>query len=316
MMIVSSVTPCGEVALAVVEVEEARPPRRRRLRRCASLSSAGLVVPTAAAGGGDQASTASSATGRANDVGSDHGCSPCFDSGVHRRRWLRRVAHESPAVTRRHWASRRGPPAQRRRPSRRAQSPPTNPPGRTSMSTMSSPPKMTLGQLGVDVRGPLGHEHDEERAEDGPQDRGGAADDQRGEELDGAADRELLRGRRGSSTAVLHDEQRTAEAGEHGADPERQDLVAGEVDAEHLGGDLAVPDGDEGTADPAADQVADEHEDDDREGEEHVVDPLVLGEAVRGPAGGRSRAPGCRRCRRSRRCTSAGSAGTAWPGPG
>src|SRR5712664_3846227 len=95
----------------------------------------------------------------------------------------------------------------------------------------------------------------EQGDEDGPEDRAqhGAepADDDHGQVVDGDRDLELL---------VVGDaeEVRVEDAGDarvEGRDGEGQELVPEDVDADQLGGDVVVPDGDEGAPDAAAHEV-------------------------------------------------------------
>ncbi len=105
-----------------------------------------------------------------------------------------------------------------------------------------------------DFEHPAGHDRqqrNEDRAKDRPEHRAEAADDHHRQIVDGDIELELL---------VIGDPQIVAfqDAGHAGIerrDRERVELVAEDIDADDLGGDVSVADGDKGAADTAANQV-------------------------------------------------------------
>src|SRR6266436_6584637 len=91
----------------------------------------------------------------------------------------------------------------------------------------------------------------EDGAEDRAEDRAQPADDDHRQIVDRHGDLELLVIGDAEVVGVKH----PGDAGVEGRDRERPQLVAEDVDADDLSGDVLVADRDEGAADPAADQV-------------------------------------------------------------
>ena len=90
----------------------------------------------------------------------------------------------------------------------------------------------------------------------GAQHRAEPADDDHGQVVDGHADLELLVVGDAEVVGVEH----AGDPGVERRDGEGQQLVAEDVDADDLGGDVLVADGDEGAADPAAHEVQRAHD--------------------------------------------------------
>ncbi|KAG0935424.1 hypothetical protein G6F31_015927 [Rhizopus arrhizus] len=122
----------------------------------------------------------------------------------------------------------------------------------------------------------FGHHRHEDCAKDGTQDRAHAAHDDGGQEEDRHDQRETL----GCHHAKEVGPQAARHARVERRQAERQQLVAQQPDAQHLGRDVAVADGDEGPADARAKQV--------RRAQHHQHRPR--------PAGAQA-APASRRCR-------------------
>lgn len=118
-------------------------------------------------------------------------------------------------------------------------------------------------------------QRDEHRAEERAGDAAEAADDDHRQVLDRQAQLKLLEVDRLAEMA----EQRGGDARVERAEPEGQQLVAGNVDADHRGSDVLVADSDQGAPDPGAQHVFGEHHGDDSQGEEHEVVRAVVGEA-------------------------------------
>ena len=118
----------------------------------------------------------------------------------------------------------------------------------------------------------MGMNTDQEGPDRGAEDRGRPADHDGDQQGDRQVEAELL----AADERVLQREQRAGDPGQHGAHTEHDDLVRSRVHAEGRGRGLVVADRDDRPAGPAADQVANEYEGDDREREEDVVLPLVV----------------------------------------
>src|SRR5437764_13593128 len=124
-------------------------------------------------------------------------------------------------------------------------------------------------------------DHDGQQGDDdGPEDRAqhGAepADDEHGQVVDGDADLELLVVGDTEEVRVEH----AGDAGVERRDREGQQLVAEDVDADDLGRDVLVADGDEGAADAAAHQVHGPHDRDDNEDQQEEVHLALAGDDV------------------------------------
>ena len=120
------------------------------------------------------------------------------------------------------------------------------------------------------------HVVDEDRAEDERPERAEPADDDADEQEDRERDREGVR----VDERRRDREQRAGDARVEGADPERERLVAREVDAERRRGELAVADGAERAAEAALQQQPGDREQDERDRPAEVVEPLVEGRDV------------------------------------
>src|SRR5262249_24868950 len=117
------------------------------------------------------------------------------------------------------------------------------------------------------VADPNGEEGDEDGPEHGAEHGAEPADDDHGEVVDGHADLELL---------VVGDAQVVGiedpgDARVKGGDGEGEELVAEDVDADDLRGDVLVADGDEGAAHSAPDEIEGTHDGQDHEDEEEEV---------------------------------------------
>src|SRR5258708_4437955 len=102
----------------------------------------------------------------------------------------------------------------------------------------------------------LGQERDEDGAEDGTEDAAEAADDDHAQIVDPQRDGKVLR----ADQPRLVCQQRPPHPDVEGADAEGEQLVAEDVHAHHLGGDVVVADRDEGLAHLGAREVASEQE--------------------------------------------------------
>ena len=108
-------------------------------------------------------------------------------------------------------------------------------------------------------------------AEDERPERAEAADDDADEQEDRERDRERV----GVDERRRDREQRARDARVEGADPERERLVAGEVDARGGGRELAVADGPKRPARTPAQEQPRDPEHDERERPAEVVEPVV-----------------------------------------
>src|SRR5262249_42190610 len=126
----------------------------------------------------------------------------------------------------------------------------------------------------------VGEAEGEEGDEDGPEHRAeqGAepADDDHGEVVDGDADLELLVVGDAEVVGVEDPRHPCVE----GRDGEGEELVAEDVDADDLRGDVLVADGDEGAPYPAPDEVQRAHDGQDHEDEEEEVHLALAREDV------------------------------------
>src|SRR5581483_11771179 len=113
------------------------------------------------------------------------------------------------------------------------------PAGRARLDTLPDP-----GDVGGDPR----HER---RAVDGTGDASEPTDDDHGDEEERRVEVVALPG---DDVAVVR-LQGTGEAGQAAGDGEGHHLVPPDVDADHLGGDVLVAAGDQGPAEPGAEQV-------------------------------------------------------------
>src|SRR5882762_10253790 len=112
-----------------------------------------------------------------------------------------------------------------------------------------------------------GEQGDEDGPEDRAQHRAEPTDDDHGQVVDGDRDLELL---------VVGDAEKVrvqdpGDPGIEGRDGERQQLVTEDVDADQLGGDVMVADGDERAADAAAHEVQRPHDGQTDEDKQEVV---------------------------------------------
>src|SRR3984893_6503795 len=105
-------------------------------------------------------------------------------------------------------------------------------------------PRVRAGQRRGGEAEHLGQERNEDGAEDGAEDAAEAADDDHAQIVDPQRDGKLLR----ADQPRLVCEQRPRHPDVEGADAEGEQLVAEDVHAHHLGGDVVVADGDEGLA--------------------------------------------------------------------
>src|SRR5262249_49526959 len=121
-----------------------------------------------------------------------------------------------------------------------------------------------------------GEEGDEDGPEHGAEHGAEPADDDHGEVVDGDADLELL--------VVGDAEGGGVEDSRHprveGGDGEGEELVAEDVDADDLRGDVLVADRDESTAHPAPDEIQRAHDGQDHEDEEEEVHLALAREDV------------------------------------
>src|SRR2546425_9530027 len=112
-----------------------------------------------------------------------------------------------------------------------------------------------------------GKEGDEDGAQHGAQNRPEPADDDHGEVVDGHVDLELLVVGDAEKIRAQH----TGDAGIERGYGKGQQLVAEDVDADDLGGDVLVADSDEGAAHPAAHEIEGPHDGQDHEHEQEIV---------------------------------------------
>ena len=102
---------------------------------------------------------------------------------------------------------------------------------------------------------------DEDRAEDRAEHRAEPADDDHRQVVDRHADLELLVVRDPEEVGVEH----AGDAGVERRDGEGEQFVAEDVDADDLGRDVVVANGDEGAAHPRAEEVQGPHDGEDDE---------------------------------------------------
>src|SRR5882724_8471925 len=119
-----------------------------------------------------------------------------------------------------------------------------------------------------------GQERDEDGAEDRTQDGPEPSDDDHGQVVDRHADLELLVVGDAKEVGVEHPGHARVE----GRDGEGQKLVAEDVDANDLRGDVLVADSDEGAPHAAAHEIHGSHDRDDHEDEQEVVHVALAGE--------------------------------------
>src|ERR1700730_15492742 len=117
----------------------------------------------------------------------------------------------------------------------------------------------------------LRQEGDEDRAEDRAEDAAEAADDDHAQIVDPERDGKILR----ADQPRLVGEQRPRHPDVERADAEGEELVAEDVHAHHLGGDVVVADGDEGLAHLGAKEDAGEEEQRGPEREDEEVEAEV-----------------------------------------
>ena len=128
------------------------------------------------------------------------------------------------------------------------------------------------GETLRDVFGDVRHEHDEGRAHQRSRQPADATDHHAEEDRDGKLDGEAV-----GRDELHHDgAERTGDAGEGGADAERQRLVERQVDAHGGGCDLVVADRHHGASGPASQQFDGENVDHHRDEQREVVEPHVL----------------------------------------
>ena len=112
--------------------------------------------------------------------------------------------------------------------------------------------------------------------EDGAEDRADAADDDDGDELDGQRKAPLV----GGDELRVAAEQGAGHRREGAREGEGADLVARQVDADDLGGDVAVADGLHGPARPGAHDVLGEERAEGDEDPDQPEERLVVGERL------------------------------------